>query len=314
MHFRKKLSMSCCAPSIQSFKNCLLCVLLLAPLTPVHAQDIGKHGADYTYAEGSPTYWRGMHSSRSNNYVFRRDPNIWVYTKEVAKRAGMPLEWASDELKGVAAAAFRMERDGAEEDCGWGRNPKACKPVVQCVLELYFDRQAHVLPWDMRMQVADFDLLRVSTASHFLPAQGWLPSEDGSISRGSKGSQYYPTLATRQPFTDPQTGEALGFANEGDGATMRVLAYDREIHGRYAFVRLQDGCGRSKHLYPKGAILQLRRMEDVNVSKTSPVQHEIRLPNSWIERIRTLTEQNGQQDNDFYKTIWNNMNSQGDKK
>jgi hypothetical protein len=300
--------MSCCAPSIQSFKNCLLCVLLLAPLTPVHAQDIGKHGADYTYAEGSPTYWRGMHSSRSNNYVFRRDPNIWVYTKEVAKRAGMPLEWASDELKGVAAAAFRMERDGAEEDCGWGRNPKACKPVVQCVLELYFDRQAHVLPWDPKRMVADFYWQDVSTAFHFLPANGFEAADNGDLSRGNRDSKNFPNLAARSPFSDPQTGEELGFARKGSAAKSKVLAYDREIHGRYAFVRLDDGCGRSKHVFFDGDTLQLRRIDGLGISLKSPVQHEVHLPNSWIERIRTLTEQNGQQDTEFYKNIWNQIN------
>lgn len=41
--------------------------------------------------------------------VFRRDPNIWVYTTQVARDMGMPMEWTSDELKGVVAAAFRRE-------------------------------------------------------------------------------------------------------------------------------------------------------------------------------------------------------------
>lgn len=46
--------------------------------------------------------------------VFRRDPNVWVMTPEVAERSGMPKAWASSELKGVAAAAFRREPEGAE--------------------------------------------------------------------------------------------------------------------------------------------------------------------------------------------------------
>lgn len=101
------------------FKALLLVCLASSQLT--QAQEVGKHAQDYTYAEGSPEYWRNTHSTRPGNFVFRRDPNIWVYTPEITKRVGMPLEWASDELKGVAAAAFRMERDGAEDDSGlWG--------------------------------------------------------------------------------------------------------------------------------------------------------------------------------------------------
>jgi hypothetical protein len=278
------------------------------------AQETGKHGADYSYAEGSPTYWRNMHSTRPNDFVFQRDPSVWVYTKEVAQRVGMPLEWASDELKGVAAAAFRMEPDSKGPNCSWGGNPKACKVEMRCVLELYFDRQAHVLPWDMRMQVADFDWQDVSSAFHFLPAQGWRAAPNGDVSRGSKGSPNYPTLGSRGPFTDPKTGEELGFADERNGATMRVLAYDKEIHGRYAFVRLQDGCGRSKHLFSKGEVLQLRHKVEANVPTGLPVFHEVRLAQGWIERIRAFTEQIRQQDNEFYKNIWNNMNAQGDKK
>ena len=293
-----------------SFKTWLV-LACLATTQLTQAQDIGKHALDYTYAEGSSQYWRNTHSTTPGNFVFRRDPNIWVYTPEIAKRVGMPLEWASDELKGVAAAAFRMERDGAEEDCGWGGNPKACKPVVRCVLELYFDRQTQSLPWDARMQVADFDWQGVSTAYHFLPAQGWAEAPNGNIARGSKGSRYYPTLGTRQPFADPQTGDELIFASPTGEGGMRVLAYDKEIHGRYAFVRLADGCGRAKHLYPNGERLLLQSRD--KQFKTIKVFHEISLPDAWIKRIREVGEKNWQQDNDFYKNTWNNLN-QGDKK
>lgn len=294
-----------------SFKTWLL-LACLATTQLTQAQDIGKHALDYTYAEGSPEYWRTTHSTRPGNFVFRRDPNIWVYTPEIAKRVGMPLEWASDELKGVAAAAFRMERDGAEEDCGWGGNPKACKPVVRCVLELYFDRQTQSLPWAPNRMVADFYWQDVSTASHFLPANGFEPAANGDLSRGNRNSKNFPNLAARQPFADPQTGEELIFANSHSSAGWGVLAYDREIHGRYAFVRLDDGCGRPERDFSKGQVLQLRPGKRFGeVSKK--VFHEVSLPASWTKRIRELTDKNWQQDNDFYKNTWNNLN-QGDKK
>jgi hypothetical protein len=226
-------------------------------------QEVGKHALDYTYAPGSPTYWRNSHSTRPGNFVFRRDPNVWVYTTEVAQRVGMPLEWASDELKGVAAAAFRMERDGAEEDCGWGGNPKACKPLVRCVLELYFDRQAHPLPWAPNRMVADFYWQHVSSAFHFLPSTGWGPGPNGDVSRAVKSSPNYPDLS-RQPFADPQTGEELNFEPGLDNPAgvrlggNRVTAYDKEIHGRYSFVRVQKLCIDIPSLNPKGVTLQLQ--------------------------------------------------------
>jgi hypothetical protein len=36
------------------------------------------------------------------------------------------MESASDELKGVVAAAFRREPEGAEQDCGWSGNKSSC--------------------------------------------------------------------------------------------------------------------------------------------------------------------------------------------
>jgi hypothetical protein len=290
----------------------LAALLALAGATAAQAQEVGKTAKDYTYAPGSPGYWRNTHGGSPQGVsVFRRDPNIWVYTPELAKRVGMPLEWASEELRGVTAAAYRMERDGAEEDCGWGQNPKACKPVMRCVLELYFDRQTQVLPWAAGRMVADFYWQDISTAVHLLPAVGFEPAANGDRSRGSEKSPNYPSLGARQPFSDPKTGEELFFAAPNGEGGMRVLAYDREIHGRYAFVRLADGCGRAKHLYPNGERLQLQSRD--KQFRTIKVFHEIFLPDAWIRRIRELDEENWQHDNEFYKKIWNNMN-QGSKK
>ena len=299
--------------------KCLQAACLLLCITASQfglAQEAGKHGLDYTYAPGSPTYWRNTHSTRPGNFVFRRDPNVWVYTPEVAQRVGMPLEWASAELKGVAAAAFRMERDGAEEDCGWGGNPKACKPLVRCVLELYFDRQAHPLPWAPNRMVADFYWQDVSTAYHFLPANGFEPTPNGDRSRGSEKSKNYPSLGARQPFADPQTGEEL-FWNT------RVTAYDKEIHGRYAFVRLELGCQGLIGSEPNANRtfrLETQRSRDarngqntIQSTADANVLHEVLLPASWDRRVAVQRRTNRQHDEDFYKGIWNNLNS-GDKK
>lgn len=280
---------------------------------PVLAQAESVPPSSRSYAPGSPDYYRNMHGESPKGVShFRKDPNLWVYTREVAERVGMPLEWASDELKGVAAAAYRVERMGAEEDCGWGGNAQACRPVMQCVLELYFDRQAHPLPWAPNRQVADFDWQTISSAYHFLPANGWGPAPNGDISRGTKGSSNYPNL-NRSPFSDPQTGEELGW-----GA--RVIAYDREIHGRYAFVRLELGCqGRigsnpntSRSLYLESAKASDLRDRKA-LSDSSKPFHEVVLPASWDARVAALRKQILERDNAFYQNIWNQIN-QGERK
>lgn len=278
------------------------------PPTPAPSQ---AQPPRHTYAPGSPTYYRNTHGEKERVEVYRRDPNIWVYTPEVAKRAGMPLEWASDELKGVAAAAFRLERDGAEEDCGWGGNRNACKPVYQCVLELYFDRQEHKLPWDPKRMVADFDWQTISTATHLLPNFGWVAEANGDVARGSRSSPNFPSLGARQPFTDPETGAELFWAGVGGEGGMRVLAYDREIHGRYALVRLLDSCGRPAWKYPSAQTLQLQSRD--KHFKTIKVFQDVSLPAPWVKRVRELSEQDWNRDNEFFKKTWDNIN-EGDKK
>lgn len=279
-----------------------------APATP------GALAPRHTYAPGSPTYYRNTHGEKDRVEVFRKDPNIWVYTPEVAARAGLPLEYASTELKGVAAAAFRMQRDGAEEDCGWGGNRNACKPVMECVLELYFDRQAHKLPWDLKRPVADFDWQRVSTAYHLLPALGAVPEANGDASRSTRVSPSYPSLGARQPFTEPQTGEELSFGS-------RAIAYDREIHGRYAFVRIDVGCFRGV-VRAEPMLMQLKKnynlqdedwRKDQNAKRVLQVFHEVHLPASWNLRTLQHAAQEHKRTEDFYKQIWNSIN-QGDKK
>lgn len=272
-----------------------------------------KNGQSYTYAEGSPQYWRGLHS-RSLGTVFRRDPHIWVVSPELAKKAGLPLEWASDELQGVAAAAYRMQPSG-DEDCGWGGNLAACKPIMQCTLDLYFDRQTQKLPWAPSRPVADFDWQDVSSAWHMLPALGAAPEANGDRSRSTQKSPNYPSLGARSPFADPKTGEELVWAPEGGptgmNGTRSVLAYDREMHGRYAYVRLDDSCGRTPGRYTNGQILHLMALTEQRTIKG--VHHQIHLPVSWVNRVREFAKSYEKQDFEFNQNIWKQINS-GDSK
>lgn len=282
----------------------MLCLALGLHITGSFAQAQTQTPASsqpphHTYAPGSPTYYRNTHGEKERVEVYRRDPNIWVYTPEVAKRAGMPLEWASDELKGVAAAAFRLERDGAEEDCGWGGNRNACKPVYQCVLELYFDRQEHKLPWDKDALVVD--VYRFTNGSYGHLPIGPTFADEPRTRRG----------LLRQPFTDPETGEELSFGAQ-------AIAYDREIHGRYAFVRLELGChGIVGHKPTDPIVFQLKKnyrlqdddwRKDQQSKRIFKIFHDVYLPASWNARVAQLRQQNTQRDQNFYQEIWKNIN------
>ncbi|PIT78328.1 hypothetical protein B9Z41_07915 [Limnohabitans sp. JirII-31] len=238
--------------------------------------------------------------------VFRRDPNIWVYTTAVARDAGMPMEWASDELKGVVAAAFRREPEGAEQDCGWGGNKNACSPVMNCVLELYFDRTVQKLPWREGSPVVDFDSAKgyFSSIKH---GQLW------AFDSVTKTSGRKPrVIFGNTPFVDPETGKDLYWqsvgARQGTGR-LQTMAYDREIHGRYSYLKLNHGCG--GHPFVNGQTLNLQ-LEDKMTFKVDKVLYEIYLPAAWSSRAGEVVKQDREQEHNFYKGVWEGM-PKGDK-
>lgn len=294
----------------QALRGLMMCLVVTCGVSTLAlAQDPGKHGLDYTYAEGSPQYWRGMHSTRPGNFVFRKDPHIWVVSPEMAKKAGLPLEWASEELQGVSAAAWRMQP--GDEQCGWGGNPNACKRDMVCTLDLYFDRQTQALPWGPNRPVVDFYWQDVSSAWHLLPSLGWAQEANGDVARGSVGSPNYPHLG-KSPFADPKTGEELEwYWAEREHGAARVIAYDREMHGRYAFIRMAAYCGGGE---PQQTMhLELRRTAPNNFRQVLSVHHKVRMPLAWLKGVWRATQQQQAQEQEFYKNIWNNINN-GDKK
>jgi len=244
--------------------------------------------------------------------VFRRDPNIWVYTTEVARDTGMPMEWASDELKGVVAAAFRREPEGAEQDCGWGGNKNACSPVRRCVLELYFDRTVQKLPWREGSPVVDFDTSD-GFSSSIKHGQLWT-FDPVTQSSGRKLSIF----SGRTPFTDPETGKDLFWddaasprfqvhpASDFIPGGYQVMAYDKEIHGRYSYLKLNHGCG--GHPKAQGVTLQIVSKLDMRKeSKDRQPLLRIFLPAGWSARAGEVVKQDREQEHNFYKGVWEGM-------
>ena len=267
----------------------VLAVLLALSTTPAFAQ---------TPAEPAKKMSRYEREHGGNGGVFRRDPNIWVYTTAVARDTGMPMEWASDELKGVVAAAFRREPEGAEQDCGWGGNKNACSPVMNCVLELYFDRTVQKLPWRDGSPVVDFNTTN-GFSSSIKHGQLWT-FDPVTQSSGRKQSIF----AGRTPFTDPETGKDLYWKSVGaphGTGRLQTMAYDREIHGRYSFLKLDHGCG--GHPFAQGQTLQLSLIDKMTL-KVEKVFYEIYLPAGWSTRVGEVVKLDREQEHNFYKGVW----------
>ena len=69
---------------------------------------------------------------------FFKDNNVWVYTPKFAETFGMPQEGVYPELKGIEAAAFRIEDTGYKL-CGMGGKAENCKDNYRCIIDIYID-------------------------------------------------------------------------------------------------------------------------------------------------------------------------------
>ena len=88
------------------------------------------------------------------------------------------------------------------------------------------------------------------------------------------------------------------------------MAYDREIHGSFSYLKLDTGCS-GKDINGESLILQLRDARS-NVVKQF---HEIYFPASWTKRVDDLSKSTRQQEESFYKGVFESINAKdGEKK
>ena len=194
----------------------------------------------------------------------------------------MPKEWASTELQGAEAVAFRYEQEGAEEECGWMGDPKRCAPIFHCVMEIYFDNTKHKLPWDT-VQPSWYDGSH-SSVRHMGALSWMLPN-----SEEDKQKEIRRRLKLMAPFSDPVSGKELRFNN------VRARAYDRELYGTLSLLKLDlGGCHGLYRIMPKpgeGHVLEMKEACDLDCYRNPPsktIYHRIALPYEWRVRVATL--------------------------
>ena len=158
-----------------------------------------------------------------------KDPNVYVYSEEFAKRFRMPMQWVSSDLKGVDAAAFRVRFDYT--DCGWGGDPNACSNKgYRCEMDLFFDNKKYPLPWESKARSAEIDRHKNSL---------WFFGMAGYQEQRSKRDI---DINDSTPFTHPHTGKVLRWQESIDGQSsngaLSVLSFDREIFKGMSMITL----------------------------------------------------------------------------
>jgi len=234
-------------------------------------------------------------SSYEARHINRRgvkdvDPNVYVYTPEFAKRFQMPMQWASEELKGADAVAFRVMPH--YKSCGWGGNPNACRnDEVRCYMDVYFDHKNNPLPWDERMPMIE---LHSSMTSRFFIGNS--ANRRVRFESSLPGGRYLP----REPFTDPKSGKELGWQSwhgASVGGWIGIVSYDREIFQRLSIVTLGASCtSPAMELWLASAGLSKR---DVPSSKS--LSHLVILPPTWQARAKQALADSDERSKAFFK-------------
>jgi hypothetical protein len=250
---------------------------LQTPLPYIKAQPV----------EGAPTYEARQITRRD---VHKKDPNIYAYSAEFARRFLMPEQWIAPDLQGAEAVAFRVVP--SYRTCGWGGNPNACKDnETECRLDVYFDHNKQPLPWDERMPSTDFD--RLNTSASFVQGR----SQPIHRPLGFLGS-------SRDPFVDIQTGNELRWqAYSGGFGYLGILAYDKEIFRGMSMVTFGPVC--SEALREVWLATQLIRKEQL--AGNPALKHWINLPAAWQSQVNAVLQAKGKEQDQFFKQVFETM-------
>jgi len=229
------------------------------------------------------------------------DPNVYAYTAEFAKRFEMPSEWIVQDLKGADAVAWRMMP--SYQECGWGGDPKACRQVMECSIDLYFDHQRNPLPWDLRRPERYTFIF--GSSIRFLsnaPRREALNHPNYPVAKRKLHEPARPGdhfAADDSPFIDPQTGKGLSIQHFS--GYVPFTGYDKEVFPGMALLTLLDiGCsGGPRHgtyvLANRGVSLPLSEVERVAIAYT------ITLPRSWQDRITQAAKEHQERQDAFFK-------------
>lgn len=231
--------------------------------------------------------------------VFTKDPFLWIYNAEFAKRFGMPEKWIHPDLKGVEAAAWRRVPKGYEM-CGWFGIEQACQAEYACQLEVYVDQAKHPLPWKTDRMV---DIESNYRSAFFLSPQG--------DERYREQSAFHN--ASRSPFADPETGEEVMYFNsdktsKGDrGGSMRLAGYDREAFpGLSLLVFNSYRCYNAADYPTETMLIRLDKRPIVKgqghpMGPTLQRYHEFVLPEDFDRRIRDQMKEAAEAESEFYR-------------
>lgn len=249
------------------------------------------------------TYKEGQQS-------FYKDNNDWVYTPAFAKTFGMPPESAYPGLKGIEAAAFRIEE--GHKLCGMGGKEGSCMESPRCVTDVYIDESKYPLPWATD-QLADFH--------PFYSSVQWLqiPGEQGatpSTPTGMKKESWTIGWSSLHPFMDIQTHDEVFVGHNGNVPKNYepscggepIYSYKRRAIAGLSMISLSYGC-MSRNTEKPSVTFRFHSCKKDGY-KYLPLKqfHEFVLPDVFERKIDARLQEKQERDKAYYLQLLNQLN------
>jgi hypothetical protein len=285
--------------------TCSHAIRIATALTGLLWIALSTHAVWAQSAEQGRSYRDRQNPSLSQSGPIYMDPNVYAYSAEFAKRFQMPDEWITPDLQGADAVAWRMMP--SYQECGWGRNPKACRQAMKCEIDLYFDHKRHPLPWDATRPerharsagsslwfLANFP--RIEAVKH--PNY---PVALRKLREPARAGDHF--AADDSPFIDPQSGKGLSIqyfsrldVKSGWGYEL-LTGYDKEVFPGMALVTILDpGCDGKKAAYAWAS----RGLDYFN-QQDKAIVHAVLTPQSWRDRVAKAAQEHSQRQEAFFK-------------
>lgn len=218
----------------------------------------------------------------------------------------MPSEWVSSELKGIEAAAFRVEDSTNAKLCGMGGQADRCSVGGNCMLDIYVDERKTPLPWREPEQKADW--IKQYNSSNWLKPYEYV----------EKSEKYTPTKLggnsiELHPFVNPATTDEAGYEVTIDrnikdpkkyGLKWRhlsVFGYRRPAAGNLTLIVFRSDCSKN-YGDPTSHCLRLASLKEWDDLTKAPL-HEVLLPLSFTQRMEHMSAKASEQFVNFIKSI-----------
>lgn len=247
---------------------------------------------------------------KEGKQAFYKDNNVWVYSPAFAKTFGMPPENIFPELKGIEAAAYRIEDPGYKL-CGMGGKEENCMTQYRCVTDVYIDESKFPLPWATDQQ-ADWH-------PEYSSVQ-WLerPGEIGAIPKAPANMNYRADgFSTLHPFMDALTHDEVFIGHNGNvpenypdwgcggGA---IYGYKRKEIAGLTMISLDYGC-MSRNSEKKNVTFRIRSCQkDGYKSLQNKLFHEFVLPDAFERKIDARLREKQERDKAYYLQLLNHLN------